>query len=433
MNQALLLCAKCGKTGELWTCGNCQSVAYCDDRCQRSHWHEHQEKCRKITFTRKKSSLSKTSTLKRWEMLKNGNRWQTLANPFSPCDVEVVRSSSNHGEGEGTGESRNGRVRSFRSCLARRSSARRTKKSVQWPEGLVSAQEKQIARICVLLKPEETVGEGLQRFHKESMMAERDELYNLAHGLAVKGLHYIYRTPRRLLEHLALESDRKEGLNPSSNHSRSSSWSIQDLGRKIENGTPAARVATGGIENGTRAAGTIRGREVKGRLAIKSKNPKGLRLTLTVSPCVDTKGSANSKVCTKLSHKAANLSPHPENITNIHSNSVLERFIGPLIKLNSTTNQARNELKVTRKRGRAGFRLDEKEEKECKTCKSGDVGACSVSERSAKKLRIAEEDDDSSDSTSTTNGDRGEPDCTADNAGGLFVMDVIPAYPLVEA
>mmetsp|Transcript_16600 Transcript_16600/g.26309 ORF Transcript_16600/g.26309 Transcript_16600/m.26309 type:complete len:390 (-) Transcript_16600:245-1414(-) len=389
MNQALLLCAKCGKTGELWTCGNCQSVAYCDDRCQRSHWHEHQEKCRKITFTRKKSSLSKTSTLKRWEMLKNGNRWQTLANPFSPCDVEVVRSSSNHGEGEGTGESRNGRVRSFRSCLARRSSARRTKKSVQWPEGLVSAQEKQIARICVLLKPEETVGEGLQRFHKESMMAERDELYNLAHGLAVKGLHYIYRTPRRLLEHLALESDRKEGLNPSSNHSRSSSWSIQDLGRKIENGTPAARVATGGIENGTRAAGTIRGREVKGRLAIKSKNPKGLRLTLTVSPCVDTKGSANSK--------------------------------------------ARNELKVTRKRGRAGFRLDEKEEKECKTCKSGDVGACSVSERSAKKLRIAEEDDDSSDSTSTTNGDRGEPDCTADNAGGLFVMDVIPAYPLVEA
>jgi len=388
MNQALLLCAKCGKTGELWTCGNCQSVAYCDDRCQRSHWHEHQEKCRKITFTRKKSSLSKTSTLKRWEMLKNGNRWQTLANPFSPCDVEVVR-SSNHGEGEGTGESRNGRVRSFRSCLARRSSARRTKKSVQWPEGLVSAQEKQIARICVLLKPEETVGEGLQRFHKESMMAERDELYNLAHGLAVKGLHYIYRTPRRLLEHLALESDRKEGLNPSSNHSRSSSWSIQDLGRKIENGTPAARVATGGIENGTRAAGTIRGREVKGRLAIKSKNPKGLRLTLTVSPCVDTKGSANSK--------------------------------------------ARNELKVTRKRGRAGFRLDEKEEKECKTCKSGDVGACSVSERSAKKLRIAEEDDDSSDSTSTTNGDRGEPDCTADNAGGLFVMDVIPAYPLVEA
>jgi len=182
-------------------------VAYCDGDCQRGHWKVHGPACKRMKQAGKSSLENNSHTC--WEVMRNGQRWQTTENPFTKiCNVEVLSCC----------EGRKASKRATRGILKRRGSGqqgqqqkRKQKKGVRWPKQLISKTEQTVAAICaLLLYTTETVRGGLKRLHTlavqgdQSALNKRDQLHAMAMYLYMKkGIHYIFRTPRKLLEHLA--------------------------------------------------------------------------------------------------------------------------------------------------------------------------------------------------------------------------------------
>jgi len=176
-------------------------VAYCGPECQRVDWRNHRAECRKLGVSGNSSSCD-PQTSRKWGIYSCGQQWQTTVNPFDSCEVEVTA-----------------RRRRTRSCIRLRARARSDgKKSVHWKKGWLSEQEVQVARLCRMLYPEETVADALQRLQRLSNQGDqealemRNDVYRLAQGLLLKGINYIYRIKRTLLEHLAAN---EPGVSPS--------------------------------------------------------------------------------------------------------------------------------------------------------------------------------------------------------------------------
>jgi hypothetical protein len=47
-NPDVRSCAFCGKQGKLRKCSGCLAVAYCSKQCQKTHWGDHKQVCKKV-------------------------------------------------------------------------------------------------------------------------------------------------------------------------------------------------------------------------------------------------------------------------------------------------------------------------------------------------------------------------------------------------
>eukprot|EP00465_Bigelowiella_longifila_P004010 CAMPEP_0185266634 /NCGR_PEP_ID=MMETSP1359-20130426/31755_1 /TAXON_ID=552665 /ORGANISM="Bigelowiella longifila, Strain CCMP242" /LENGTH=386 /DNA_ID=CAMNT_0027856539 /DNA_START=113 /DNA_END=1272 /DNA_ORIENTATION=+ len=137
-----------------------------------------------------------------WEIMSGKGRWIVSSNPFLSYDVVVCNNSR----------------RAVKSILQKEKAEK--KKNVSWPPDLISKTERDVAAICSLLESsDDTVQRAFNRFKQLAQRGDpigrgkQARLYNLAVSLYYKGMAYIFRTPRRLLEHLARsEKEHIEGM-----------------------------------------------------------------------------------------------------------------------------------------------------------------------------------------------------------------------------
>jgi len=102
-----------------------------------------------------------------------------------------------------------------------RSSLKRTtnavKKHIHWPKGLITETEAQLARICFMLEPKETVKVAIRRYTARSNNGDAlafkalKQLKRAARMMMGKGMNFIYRAPKETLHHMAADEEHLRG------------------------------------------------------------------------------------------------------------------------------------------------------------------------------------------------------------------------------
>eukprot|EP00470_Lotharella_oceanica_P011351 CAMPEP_0170183254 /NCGR_PEP_ID=MMETSP0040_2-20121228/30108_1 /TAXON_ID=641309 /ORGANISM="Lotharella oceanica, Strain CCMP622" /LENGTH=316 /DNA_ID=CAMNT_0010428931 /DNA_START=87 /DNA_END=1037 /DNA_ORIENTATION=- len=214
-------CNHCAVKEGRWQCSNCLQVLYCGMACQRADWSNHRAMCfqHNASFQKREARAIQQQLAR-----KAGHRWRrhqplperqsiSAANRLcngihfkvrapKPPPIRVPKAPPVR------------RVCPMDKKLVQAHSGQqsRHKKSVKWPSDFASEQEVLMARLCSFLKADETVTDAVARLHRLAQQGDqvsrlhRREVVNCARLLRAKGQHYIYRTKRRFLENLALDT-----------------------------------------------------------------------------------------------------------------------------------------------------------------------------------------------------------------------------------
>uniref|UniRef100_A0A7S2TYV9 MYND-type domain-containing protein n=1 Tax=Lotharella oceanica TaxID=641309 RepID=A0A7S2TYV9_9EUKA len=166
-SHQLFACSGCKKPhAGKFRCGGCRNVFYCGQRCQEKDWPRHQALCSWVDDT--------------------------------ACEQED-----------------NKKKPASRSSL--KQNKKDVKKHIHWQKGLITETEAQIARICFMLQPKETVKVAIRRYTAQSNNGDAiaykalKQLKRAARMMMGKGMNFIYRVPKEKLHHMAADEEHLRG------------------------------------------------------------------------------------------------------------------------------------------------------------------------------------------------------------------------------